>query len=100
MTADPNSRRAISGAAAVAAGTPDLGKNGADLVGVRTDASDAITNILHHLADAFARQALEGEMKVAPADAPALTDLAEAFALAALDQARSHFTTELRHLDD
>ena len=42
-----NTRRAANGRAAIRAGTPDYGCNGDGMEGLRTDASDAIANILH-----------------------------------------------------
>jgi hypothetical protein len=94
-----NDRRAAYGGAAVVAGTPDFGKNGHDLDGARTDAVDAIANILHHLADTFGHRTLESGALVG-ADEQAVLDVQEEFALSALDSARIHFRAELRHLDD
>jgi hypothetical protein len=64
------------------AGAPDYGRNGPDQEGARTDAGDAIANILHHLFATSTEQSL---------------DAREVFALSALDTARGHFTAELRH---
>jgi hypothetical protein len=83
-----NDRRASWGRAAVDVGSPDVGKNGADLDGVRTDAVDAIANILHHVA-------IE-TLRVKPGD----VETAEMVALSALDGAGLHFRAELRGFDD
>jgi hypothetical protein len=79
-----NERRASFGRAAVDVGTPDVGKNGADLDGVRTDVVDTIANALHYLA-------IE-TLRVKPGD----VETAEMVAMSALDGASIHFRAELR----
>lgn len=69
-----NADRAEYGRAAVRVGTPDYGKNGADVEGYYTDATDAIANILH---------AVYG------------MELDESAAELALDRALMHFTAEI-----
>jgi len=42
-------QRANYGRCALNAGTPDVGQNGSDLIGVTRDAGDTIANVLHML---------------------------------------------------
>jgi hypothetical protein len=76
-------RRASYGRAAVAAGTPDLGQNGEGLEGVKTDAVDAVANILLYVASETTR--------VTPD-----IDIVEMIATSVLDSATTHFRAELR----
>lgn len=85
MTGLDNQDRARFGLAAIAAGTPDHGKNGDDLVGVLTDAGDTVANVLHRVAEVVV-----GALPAADVDA------VEAVTLTVFDKARLHFCAELR----
>jgi hypothetical protein len=77
-----NDERAAYGNRAIEAGTPDLGQNGDDHNGRRTDAIDAITNIMHAIA------------KTAEATGTQIQWGPESFAITMLDSARMHFEAE------